>query len=106
VNQYDVFNGPAGQKTMQYDFAGNPINEIASTTQQQYTYDFLNRLSVCVDYANNTTRYRYDALRRPKPATPLPAELSGSGTAQSRDRTNQIRPSPVNPFVNHEGPSA
>jgi YD repeat-containing protein len=49
---------------MQYDLAGNLINEIASTTQQQYTYDFLNRLAVCVDYANNTTRYRYDALGR------------------------------------------
>src|SRR4030095_5951370 len=64
LNQYEVFNGPAGTRTIQYDFTGNLINEIASTTQQQYTYDFLNRLTICVNYASNTTTYRYDALGR------------------------------------------
>jgi RHS repeat-associated protein len=64
LNQYTVFNGPTGQKSLQYDFKGNLINEIAGAGQQQYVFDFLNRLTNLVDYADNVTVYRYDALGR------------------------------------------
>jgi RHS repeat-associated core domain len=64
LNQYTVFNGPAGQKMLQYDFKGNVINEYSGSGQQQYTFDFLNRLTYLVDYNDNITVYRYDALGR------------------------------------------
>jgi len=64
LNQYTVFNGPAGQKTLQYDFNGNVVNEYSGSAQQQYIFDFLNRLTNLVDYNDNITVYRYDALGR------------------------------------------
>ncbi len=64
LNQYTVFNGPLGQRTLNYDFLGNLTNESLSSGDQQYTYDFLNRLVMYLDTGGDLTRYRYDALER------------------------------------------
>jgi RHS repeat-associated protein len=64
VNQYTVFKGPAGQKTLAYDHLGNLTNESLPSGDQQYIYDFLNRLVMYMDVGYNVTKYRYDALGR------------------------------------------
>ena len=64
VNQYTLFNGPQGARTLNYDFLGNLINEASSLGDQQYSYDFLNRLVMVLDTGGNLATYRYDALGR------------------------------------------
>ena len=64
LNQYTVFNGPQGSRTLNYDFLGNLTNEALGSGDQQYSYDFLNRLVMVLDAGGNVTSYRYDALGR------------------------------------------
>jgi RHS repeat-associated protein len=99
-NQYTVFNGPAGQKSLQYDFKGNLINEIAGGAQQQYVYDFLNRLTNFIDWEYNTTTYRYDALGRRISKSMLGSFIinyvyDGSRLIQERDGANN----PINSYL-------
>ncbi len=62
-NQYAVFNRPPGQRSLYYDYLGNLTNEtLPSEEYQQYTYDYLNRLTIYLDTVDTT--YRYDALGR------------------------------------------
>jgi len=64
LNQYTIFNGPGGQRTLYYDFLGNLMNESFSAGEQQYVYDFLNRLVGYLSVGGDYTTYRYDALGR------------------------------------------
>jgi YD repeat-containing protein len=64
LNQYTTFNGPAGQQTLDYDFVGNLTNRTVFRGEQQYSYDFANRLVRYLDIYNNMTEYQYDALGR------------------------------------------
>src|SRR4029453_15329299 len=64
LNQYTVFNGPLGQRTLNYDFLGNLTNESLASGDQQYIYDHLNRLTGYLDVGYNQTTYHFDALGR------------------------------------------
>ena len=91
LNQYTVFNGPPGQRSLYYDYLGNLINEaLPAEEYQQYTYDYLNRLSVYLDTVDTT--YRYDALGRriTKNYTGLQTHYvyDGAGLIEERDGGN------------------
>ena len=64
LNQYTLFNGPAGPRALSYDFLGNLSSESSALGDQQYLYDFLNRLTGVLDPGGNLITYRYDALGR------------------------------------------
>lgn len=65
LNQYSVFNGPAGQRSLYYNFMGNLENEYVPGEQSRmYSYDFLNRLVRYIGVDDTVTDYHYDALGR------------------------------------------
>ncbi len=67
LNQYSIFNGSLGQRTLSYDYLGNISNEsLPADASRMYTYDFLNRLQMYfgIDNGYNITVYRYDAFGR------------------------------------------
>jgi RHS repeat-associated protein len=95
LNQYTVFNGSLGQRTLNYDFLGNLTNESLASGDQQYSYDFLNRLAMVLDVGGNLTRYRYDALGRRISKnlngwTHTRYVYDGNRLIQERDGTGQV----------------
>ena len=98
LNQYTVFNGPDGQRSLFYDFQGNLTNEsVPAQGYQQYSYDFLNRLAMYLDVASNMTTYRYDALGRriSKNFNGLQTHYvyDGAGLIEERDGDNGVKAS-------------
>jgi RHS repeat-associated protein len=96
LNQYVLFNGPSGQKTLTYDFLGNLSGESSAAGDQQYGYDFLNRLTSVLDAGGNLITYRYDAQGR-RISKSLNGVVQaryvydGSRMIQERDGTNPAR---------------
>ncbi|TMQ61251.1 MAG: RHS repeat-associated core domain-containing protein [Candidatus Eisenbacteria bacterium] len=95
LNQYTVFNGPTGSRSLTYDFVGNLVQETLATGDQQYHYDFLNRLVTYLDTGRNLTTYRYDALGRRisknlNGGTHTRFVYDGDRLIEERDETNTL----------------